>query len=111
MKVSRLRLLAFKALVAADAGAHRTPPSPVIDANTSAVASASAKDRTHGKGSCQRLVKKTSFFDTEGHCANDYVRRVLLLAGWKKISREMSIGVGTLYRLAAEGSKIREMVF
>jgi DNA invertase Pin-like site-specific DNA recombinase len=29
-------------------------------------------------------------------------------AGWKKISREMRIGVGTLYRLAAEGSKIRE---
>ena len=32
-------------------------------------------------------------------------------AGWKKISREMKIGVGTLYRLAAEGSKIREKVF
>ena len=31
-------------------------------------------------------------------------------AGWKKISREMGIGVGTLYRLAAEGSKMREMV-
>jgi len=31
--------------------------------------------------------------------------------GWKKISRQMSIGVGTLYRLAAEGSKIREKVF
>src|SRR5438105_10103248 len=31
-------------------------------------------------------------------------------AGWKKISREMKIGVGTLYRLAGEGSKIREMV-
>jgi DNA invertase Pin-like site-specific DNA recombinase len=31
--------------------------------------------------------------------------------GWKKISREMGIGVGTLYRLAREGSKIREKVF
>jgi len=31
--------------------------------------------------------------------------------GWKKISRETSVGVGTLYRLAAEGSKIRERVF
>lgn len=31
--------------------------------------------------------------------------------GWKKISREMGIGVGTLYRLAADGSKIRERVF
>jgi DNA invertase Pin-like site-specific DNA recombinase len=31
--------------------------------------------------------------------------------GWKEISREMGIGVGTLYRLAAEGSKIREKVF
>jgi hypothetical protein len=31
--------------------------------------------------------------------------------GWKKISRELGIGVGTLYRLAAEGSKIREKVF
>jgi DNA invertase Pin-like site-specific DNA recombinase len=32
-------------------------------------------------------------------------------AGWKRISHEMGIGVGTLYRLAAEGSKIREKVF
>jgi hypothetical protein len=32
-------------------------------------------------------------------------------AGWKKISRQMGIGVGTLYRLAAGGSKIREKVF
>jgi DNA invertase Pin-like site-specific DNA recombinase len=31
--------------------------------------------------------------------------------GWKKISRQMGIGVGTLYRFAREGSKIREMVF
>jgi DNA invertase Pin-like site-specific DNA recombinase len=31
--------------------------------------------------------------------------------GWKKISREMGIGVGTLYRIAREGSKIREKVF
>ena len=31
--------------------------------------------------------------------------------GWKKISRQMGIGVGTLYRLAADGSKIREKVF
>src|SRR5580704_14051666 len=31
--------------------------------------------------------------------------------GWKKISREMGIGVGTLYRLARDGSKIREKVF
>jgi len=28
--------------------------------------------------------------------------------GWKAISREMGIGVGTLYRLTGEGSKIRE---
>ena len=32
-------------------------------------------------------------------------------AGRKKISREEGIGVGTLYRLAREGSKIREKVF
>jgi DNA invertase Pin-like site-specific DNA recombinase len=32
-------------------------------------------------------------------------------AGWKKISREVGIGVGMLYRLAREGSKIREKVF
>jgi DNA invertase Pin-like site-specific DNA recombinase len=32
-------------------------------------------------------------------------------AGWKRISREMGIGVGTLYRLDREGSKIRERVF
>lgn len=31
--------------------------------------------------------------------------------GWKKISREMGIGVGTLYRLAGDRSKIREEVF
>jgi len=31
-------------------------------------------------------------------------------AGWKKISREMRIGVGTSYRLSAEGSKTRERV-
>jgi len=31
--------------------------------------------------------------------------------GWKKISREMGIGVGTLYRIARDGSKIREKVF
>src|SRR5712672_2893176 len=31
--------------------------------------------------------------------------------GWKKISRQMGIGVGTLYQLAREGSKIREMAF
>src|SRR6476660_9703946 len=28
--------------------------------------------------------------------------------GWKRIAAEMGIGVGTLYRLAREGSKIRE---
>ena len=31
--------------------------------------------------------------------------------GWKRIAAEMGIGVGTLYRLASEGSKIREKVF
>jgi DNA invertase Pin-like site-specific DNA recombinase len=31
--------------------------------------------------------------------------------GWKKIARELGIGVGTLYRIAREGSKIREKVF
>ena len=31
--------------------------------------------------------------------------------GWKRIAAEMEIGVGTLYRLAREGSKIRERVF
>ena len=30
--------------------------------------------------------------------------------GWKRIAAEMEIGVGTLYRLAREGSKIRERV-
>jgi DNA invertase Pin-like site-specific DNA recombinase len=32
-------------------------------------------------------------------------------AGWKRIAAEMGIGVGTLYRRAREGSKIRERVF
>jgi DNA invertase Pin-like site-specific DNA recombinase len=31
--------------------------------------------------------------------------------GWKRIAAELGIGVGTLYRLAREGSKIRERVF
>jgi DNA invertase Pin-like site-specific DNA recombinase len=43
------------------------------------------------------------------------VRRIAALraqgVGWKKISRDIGIGVGTLYRLAREGSKIREKVF
>jgi DNA invertase Pin-like site-specific DNA recombinase len=30
--------------------------------------------------------------------------------GWKRIAAEIGIGVGTLYRLAKEGSKIREKV-
>jgi DNA invertase Pin-like site-specific DNA recombinase len=32
-------------------------------------------------------------------------------AGWKRIAAEMGIGVGTLYRLSREGSKILERVF
>jgi len=32
-------------------------------------------------------------------------------AGWKRIATEMGIGVGTLYRIAREGSKTREKVF
>ena len=32
-------------------------------------------------------------------------------ASWKRIAAGMGIGVGTLYRLAREGSKIREKVF
>jgi len=31
--------------------------------------------------------------------------------GWKRIAAEIGIGVGTLYRLAREGSKTRERVF
>jgi DNA invertase Pin-like site-specific DNA recombinase len=31
--------------------------------------------------------------------------------GWKKIAGELGVGVGTLYRLAGDGSKIRERVF
>ena len=31
--------------------------------------------------------------------------------GWKRIAAEMGVGVGTLYRVALEGSKIREKVF
>ena len=31
--------------------------------------------------------------------------------GWKRIAAEMEVGVGTLYRVALEGSKIREKVF
>jgi len=31
--------------------------------------------------------------------------------GWKRIAADMGIGVGTLYRLAREGSEIREKFF
>jgi DNA invertase Pin-like site-specific DNA recombinase len=31
--------------------------------------------------------------------------------GWKRIATEMGVGVGTLYRVALEGSKIRERDF
>jgi DNA invertase Pin-like site-specific DNA recombinase len=31
--------------------------------------------------------------------------------GWKQIAADMGVGVGTLYRLAGEGSKIHEKVF
>ena len=31
--------------------------------------------------------------------------------GWKRIATEMGVGVGTIYRVALEGSKIREKVF
>jgi DNA invertase Pin-like site-specific DNA recombinase len=31
--------------------------------------------------------------------------------GWKRIAAEMGVGVGTIYRVAQEGSKIREKVF
>ena len=42
-------------------------------------------------------------------------RRVTALrakgVGWKRIAAEMGVGVGTIYRVAQESSKIREMVF
>ena len=31
--------------------------------------------------------------------------------GWKRIAAEMGVGVGTIYRVALEGYKIREKVF
>lgn len=31
--------------------------------------------------------------------------------GWKRIAAEMGVGVGTIYRIALEGSKTREKVF
>jgi hypothetical protein len=30
--------------------------------------------------------------------------------GWKKIAAELGVGVGTLYRLALDGSKIQQRV-
>ncbi len=32
-------------------------------------------------------------------------------AGWKRIAAGMGVGVGTIYRVVLEGSKIREKVF
>jgi hypothetical protein len=41
-------------------------------------------------------------------------RRVAVLRaqglGWKRIAAELKVGVGTIYRLAVEGSKIRRTV-
>ena len=31
--------------------------------------------------------------------------------GWKRIAAEMGVGVGTIYRVAVDGSKIRQGVF
>jgi hypothetical protein len=31
--------------------------------------------------------------------------------GWKRVAAEIGVGVGTIYRVALEGSKIRERVF
>jgi hypothetical protein len=31
--------------------------------------------------------------------------------GWKRIAAEIGVGVGTLYRVALDGSKIQEKVF
>jgi DNA invertase Pin-like site-specific DNA recombinase len=31
--------------------------------------------------------------------------------GWKRITADLGVGVGTIYRFALEGSKIREKVF
>jgi DNA invertase Pin-like site-specific DNA recombinase len=31
--------------------------------------------------------------------------------GWKRIAAEMEVGVGTIYRVVPDGSKIRERVF
>jgi len=31
--------------------------------------------------------------------------------GWKRIAAEMGVGVGTIYRVALEGSKTREKAF
>jgi hypothetical protein len=31
--------------------------------------------------------------------------------GWERIASEIEVGVGTIYRVALEGSKIREKVF
>jgi DNA invertase Pin-like site-specific DNA recombinase len=56
----------------------------------------------NAKAKGKRLGRPKTIVDT---------RRVAALRaqgfGWKKISREMGIGVGTLYRLTREGSKIQ----
>jgi hypothetical protein len=31
--------------------------------------------------------------------------------GWKRIAAELGVGVGTIYRVVLDGSKIRETVF
>ena len=47
--------------------------------------------------------------------ADAHMERIATLrakgVGWKRIAAEMEVEVGTLYRVALDGSKIRQKVF
>lgn len=49
-----------------------------------------------------------SFEPTVGLSTTGYAER---LVGWKRIAADLGVGVGTIYRVGLDGSKIREKVF
>ena len=73
-------------------------PSLIVERVKAGLRNAKAKGKRLGRPNMVVDVRRVARLRTQGF-------------GWKKISREIGIGVGTLYRLARDGSKTRENVF
>src|ERR1700730_11963658 len=56
------------------------------------------------------LVSNCSKEDRRGFWTKRIAAHRAKSAGWKRIAAEMGVGVGTVYRIALEGSKTREKV-